>query len=81
MLATVELGDTVLYLLAIFCPPLAVLLCGKPGQAAINFVLWLLLWVPGTIHAWAIVSEHKANERTATLVRAMTAGKADGAEG
>lgn len=62
-----------LYILAIFCPPLAVLLCGKPGQAGLNFLLWLLFWIPGTIHAWMIVSEHKADKRTATLVKAMHA--------
>ena len=60
-----------LYLLAIFCAPLAVLLCGKPVQAAINFVLTLLLWIPGVIHAWAIVSESKADKRTATITQVM----------
>ena len=52
-----------LYFLAILVPPLAVLLCGRPGTALLNFVLTLFLWVPGVIHAILVVNEHKANER------------------
>ena len=41
------------YLIALIIPPLAVLLCGKPGQAVLNFFLCLLFLVPGVIHAAA----------------------------
>lgn len=52
-----------LYLLAILLPPVAVLLTGRPIQALINVGLCLLLWIPGVIHAWSVVNEHKANKR------------------
>ena len=46
-----------MYLLAIFLPPVAVLFCGKPFQAIINFILTLIFWVPGVIHAIFVVHE------------------------
>ncbi|MEK3954011.1 MULTISPECIES: YqaE/Pmp3 family membrane protein [Psychrobacillus] len=52
-----------LYLLAIFLPPVAVLLVGKPFQAFINFLLCFLIWIPAVIHAILVVNEHKANKR------------------
>jgi uncharacterized membrane protein YqaE (UPF0057 family) len=52
-----------LYLLAIIAPPLAVLFTGRPLQAVLNFLLTLLLWIPGVIHAILVVNEHKANQR------------------
>lgn len=58
-----------MYLLAILCPPIAVLLAGKPFQALINFFLWLMLWVPGSIHAILIVREYKEEKRFERLVR------------
>ena len=54
-----------LYLLAIVLPPVAVLMCGKPGTAVLNLFLTLLLWVPGMIHALFVVNEHKADRRAA----------------
>lgn len=48
-----------MYLLAIFLPPVAVLFCGKPFQAIINFILTLIFWVPGVIHAIFVVHEKK----------------------
>ena len=63
-----------LYLLAILLPPLAVLLCGKPVQAALNLVLTLMLWIPGVIHAMFVVSDHKADKRVARLEKALRAG-------
>ena len=62
-----------LYLLAILLPPVAVLMCGKPVQAALNLVLTLLLWVPGVIHAMFVVAEHKADKRADRIVKAATA--------
>jgi uncharacterized membrane protein YqaE (UPF0057 family) len=52
-----------MYLLAIICPPLAVILSGKPGQGILNIILTILGWVPGTIHAILVVNEKKANDR------------------
>ncbi|MGB2870495.1 YqaE/Pmp3 family membrane protein, partial [Psychrobacillus psychrotolerans] len=45
-----------LYLLAIFLPPVAVLLVGKPFQAFINFLLCFLIWIPAVIHAILVVN-------------------------
>ncbi|HEV2653014.1 MAG TPA: hypothetical protein VGU69_17260 [Rhizomicrobium sp.] len=39
-----------MYLLAIFCSPLALLLTGKPVQAVFNFVLWII-----SIVLWATI--------------------------
>lgn len=60
-----------MYLIAVLCPPLAVLLCGKPVQAVVNLFLCLLLFLPGMIHAIAVVAEHKSSERNAALVGAI----------
>jgi uncharacterized membrane protein YqaE (UPF0057 family) len=49
--------------LAIFLPPVAVLIAGKPFQAFINFLLCLLIWLPGVIHAWGVVTDYKADKR------------------
>ena len=59
-----------LYLLAILCPPLAVLFCGKPIQALLNLVLTLFFYVPGLIHAILVVGEYKADKRTDRLIEA-----------
>ena len=48
-----------MYLLAILLPPVAVLICGKPFQAIINFILTLIFWVPGVIHAILVVHDKK----------------------
>lgn len=53
------------YLIALLVPPLAVLLCGRPLGALLNLLLTLCCWVPGVIHAMAIVHEKKADERAA----------------
>ena len=58
-------------LLAIVLPPLAVLLCGKPIQALLNVGLTILLWVPGVIHAWSVVSDRNADRRTERVIRAQ----------
>jgi len=61
-----------MYLLAIFLPPLAVLLSGKPFQAIINIFLTCLFFIPGILHAMLIVSERKNDKRTDRLIRGMT---------
>jgi uncharacterized membrane protein YqaE (UPF0057 family) len=60
-----------LYLLAILLPPVAVLLCGKPIQALLNFCLWLLGIVPGVIHALFVVSSYLADQRNKKLIKAV----------
>jgi uncharacterized membrane protein YqaE (UPF0057 family) len=58
-----------LSLLAILCPPAAVILTGRPSQAAVNLVLTLLFYFPGLFHALWVVGEHKTRQRNETLVR------------
>jgi uncharacterized membrane protein YqaE (UPF0057 family) len=74
-----------LYLIAFFVPPLALLLAGKPFQAIFNFILWVCAWtgviffvVPGVIlwamtviHAFKVISDKKADRRTREIVEAM----------
>lgn len=60
-----------LYLLAFFLPPVAVLFSGKPIQALINFFLCFLLWVPAVIHAMLVVHDHYEDKRTRKLIRAI----------
>jgi len=50
-------------ILAIFLPPLACLVAGKPGQALINIPLTLLFWIPGVIHAIHTVNAAQADNR------------------
>ena len=60
-----------LYLFAIICPPVAVLLCGKPLQAFVNLLLTVCLWVPGVLHALFMVNSHLADRRTDRVIREM----------
>ncbi len=60
-----------LYLLAVFIPPLAVFLCGKPFQALLSIPLTLLGWAPGVIHALFVVQNHYADERSRKLIRVV----------
>lgn len=59
------------YLLAILLPPVAVFLCGKPFQSVINLLLTICFWVPGMIHAFFVVHNWYADQRTARLVAAI----------
>ena len=43
------------YLLAIFLPPVAVLISGKPFQALLNIFLCLFFFIPGILHALFVV--------------------------
>lgn len=56
-------------LLAIFLPPVAVLIAGKPIQALINFGLCFLLFIPAIIHAWGVVTDYKADKRMKSQVK------------
>jgi len=58
-------------LLAIFLPPLAVLLCGKPIQAVLNLFLTICFWIPGVIHAFMVVGSRNADKRNDRLIDAI----------
>jgi len=60
-----------LYLLAIFLPPVAVLLAGRPGSALLNLILCLLFYIPGVIHAMLVIHDAKAEKRNEKLIRVM----------
>jgi len=59
------------YVIAIFLPPLAVFLCGKPFQMILSIVLTLMFWIPGVIHALLVVHGHLADKRTDKIVDAI----------
>lgn len=59
------------YFWAVVFPPLAVLLCGKPGQFVLNILLTICFWLPGIIHAWGVSSQYYADRRQKQLLRAM----------
>lgn len=48
---------------------LAILLCGQPFSAGANLFLCIMLWVPGVIHAFLIVSDHNQAREIKTLRR------------
>lgn len=60
-----------IYVLAIFLPPLALLIRGKVGHAILNVFLCLFFWLPGVIHAIAVIADDKAKERNAALLKAL----------
>ncbi|MCA1010052.1 YqaE/Pmp3 family membrane protein [Halobacillus halophilus] len=47
-----------LYILAIFLPPIAVLFTGSPGKALFNLVLTMIFFVPGAVHAALVVKDY-----------------------
>ncbi len=75
-----------IYLLAIFCSPLALLLAGKPISAIFNLVLYLLsivcwvtiiffhagfiLWVLAFLHAVLAISDARADRRARRVMAA-----------
>lgn len=59
------------YFFAIFLPPVAVLLCGRPFSAILNFLFTLCGWIPGTIHAVLLVQSYEANKRNERLIKAI----------
>ncbi|KIX06793.1 uncharacterized protein Z518_04769 [Rhinocladiella mackenziei CBS 650.93] len=53
-------SDVLLYILAIFLPPLAVLLkTGCDSNFIINILLTILSWLPGCIHAWWVITKYE----------------------
>ncbi|KEF55529.1 uncharacterized protein A1O9_08279 [Exophiala aquamarina CBS 119918] len=62
---TSSTGNVCLYFLAIFIPPIAVLLRSGCGASfLINICLTILGWIPGIIHAWYVISRR---ERTVVV--------------
>ena len=66
-----------LYLLAFFLPPLAVLLAGKPLQALLSLFLTLLGWVPGVVHALFVVNAHYADQRADRVIKELRRQRGD----
>ena len=80
-----------LYLVAIFCSPLALLLAGKPIQAMFNLVLYVLslllwvtiifhsagfaLWALGFLHAVFAIADGRADRRARRVMAAMNAAR------
>jgi hypothetical protein len=76
-----------LYLLAIFCAPLALLFVGKWFQAILNFVLYatafvfaitiilfkfgVVAWLVGVVHAVLVINNHRAEKRSRALIEAV----------
>lgn len=59
------------YVIAIFFPAIAMLLCGKFFQAILCFILQLLVigWPVATIWAWLVIHDHKADVRSERMMR------------
>ena len=60
-----------LSVLAVLCPPLAVLATGNRPAAVANLGWTLFLYVPGVVHALGEVDRHAAARRSASVMRAM----------
>ncbi|HEX2593040.1 MAG TPA: hypothetical protein VHL34_16185 [Rhizomicrobium sp.] len=76
-----------IYLLAIFCSPLALLLAGKPISAIFNLILYVLsivlwvtiifhhagfiLWLVAFVHAVLAINNARENRRDRDLIAAM----------
>jgi hypothetical protein len=76
-----------LYLLAIFCAPLALLFVGKWFQAILNVVLYatafvfaitiilfklgFVAWLVGVVHAVLVINNHRADQRSRAIIEAM----------
>ena len=61
-----------LLLLAVLCPPLAVLLAEKSGsRAAANLGLTLLLYFPGLVHALSTVERCDVGRRYEAVMRVL----------
>ena len=57
------------YFFALLLPPVAVLLCNKPGSFVLNCFLTFCGYVPGIIHALFIVQDKIAEERQQVLIK------------
>jgi uncharacterized membrane protein YqaE (UPF0057 family) len=64
-----------MWILAILLPPVAVLLTGRIGSFLVNCLLTLCFYVPGMIHALAVVADAKGDRRQRQLIKAMRAAR------
>ena len=76
-----------IYLLAVFCSPLALLLAGRPISALFNFILYILsivfwitiilhsagfvLWAVAFIHAVLAINNDREERRARRIMSAM----------
>ncbi len=62
-----------IYLLAIFLPPLAFLLRGKIFQAILCLILQITLigWLPAAIWAVLVINNQNANRRHQEIIKGM----------
>jgi uncharacterized membrane protein YqaE (UPF0057 family) len=58
-----------LSVLTLLCPPAAVLFAGRRSEAAANVGLTLLLFVPGVVHARAVIGRFNDARRNERLMR------------
>ena len=65
-----------LSLLAVVCPPLAVLATGNRSGAVANLGLTMLGFVPGVVHALSEVDRHTVGRRYESVMRALERGRA-----
>lgn len=62
------------YLLCLI-PPIAVILCKKPGQALFSALLTILFYFPGVIHAILVVHTYHADIRHKEMLEALRGGR------
>jgi hypothetical protein len=81
------ISSAMIYFLALFCSPLALLFAGKPISALFNLVLWILsiacwatiiffhvgflLWLLAFVHAAMAISDVREDRRARRIMRAM----------
>jgi len=77
MAITSSTSDILLYVLAVFIPPIPVFMkTGLGADVLINILLWILGWIPGVIHSWWIIGRHTTPSTSAygTAATAPTYG-------
>lgn len=73
-----------IYAICILCPPLALLLMGRGLHALLNIPLTLLFWLPGVVHAWAVIARREReyrDDRLACLLKGVTPPPPPGVKG
>ena len=61
-------------LLAILLPPFAVATTGRPRDLALNLLLTLMFWLPGSVHAIMVVARYYDAKDPLLLPRAIRSG-------
>lgn len=60
-----------IFILCYLCPPLAILLCGRPFAAFFSVFFCILGWFPGVRMALIIADQHYRDKRNMQLVGAI----------